>query len=270
MKLFDAEHYIGHASDISFSRRTLKESYDIHWHDFFEIEIILSGKGKQNLNGTEYNLEKGCVYLLTPTDYHDVIPENDVEIFNIMFHENLLTDEFSEILSYGKDNMIFKLKDTEFEEIKALCFILESEYTKNKKFHENYIKNILECLLIQIFRKTEYIGKQNTKKPNQIQKAIQYINIHFKDNPSLTETASLINTNANYFSQKFKEETGMGYNEYLTERKLKYAKKLLKSGRFTATEVCFASGFNSISNFMRAFKAKTGITPAQYSKRKTI
>jgi len=268
MKLFDAEHYIGKASDISLSRRTITKNFGVHWHDFFEIEIILGGKGIHNLNGTLYNLEEGYVYMLTPTDYHNLTPSDQVEIFNVMFNETLLSDEFLSVLSYRKDNVIYKFDKKEFEEIKALCFVLEKEYTKKGEFCHNYIKNIVECIMMHILNKIQYEEKQNPKSSSQIQKAIQHINIHFKDNPSLTETASLININPNYFSQKFREETGKSYVSYLTERKLKYAKRLLKSGEFSITEICFASGFNSVSNFLRVFKEKTGKSPSQYIKNK--
>ena len=267
MKFFDAEHYIGTSSEISVSRRINKESFDVHWHDFFEIEVILGGKGRQNLNGTEYILEKGYVYLLTPTDYHDVTPDKELDIFNIMFHETMLSDEFLYMLSTNKSNLIFKFTGEEFEKINALCNVLEKEYQSDGDFKDNYIKSIMECLMIHIFREVSLKEKKAGRRTSQIQKAIQYINMHFKDNPSLGETASVVNSNPNYFSQKFKEETGKSYTEYLTERKLSYAKKLLKSGLFTVTEICFASGFTSVSNFLRVFKEKMGMNPTQYIKK---
>jgi AraC-like DNA-binding protein len=266
MKFFDAEHYIGSTSEISVERRINRESFDVHWHDFFEIEVILGGKGSQNLNGTEYQLEKGYAYLLTPTDYHDVTPDKELDIFNIMFHETMLSDEFLYMLSTNKSNLIFKFTGEEFKKINALCEVLEKEYKAEGDFKENYIKSIMECLMIHIFRKTEFQSKTPKKEAGHMQKAIRYIHLHFKDNPSLKDVAKIAGTNANYFSTKFKEETGVGYNEYLTQRKLKYAKQLLKSSSLSATEICYASGFNSLSNFMRVFKEKTAMSPVQYAK----
>jgi len=266
LQYFTAEKFIGQTTDISLSRKMLKENYDVHWHDFFEIELVLKGSGKQNLNGTEYTISEGCIYLLTPTDYHDVSPSEEIEVFNIMFHETLLSDEFLNIISSNKGNIIFKLEKNEFEEAKSLCNIMEKEYSKNKNYKNTYIKNLLECFMIHIFRASNLKDNKTSKKSTQIQKAIQHIHLHFKDNPSLSDIAKLTNTNPSYFSQKFKSETGKGYNEYLTERKIKYAKSLLKAGGFSVTEICFASGFNSLSNFMRVFKEKVGKSPTEYAK----
>jgi len=266
MQYFTAENYIGKSTDISLSRKTLKENYDVHWHDFFEIELVLKGSGKQNLNGTEYSIGEGHIYLLTPTDYHDVSPIKEFEVFNIMFHETLLSDEFLNIIASNKGNIIFRLEKDEFEEVKNLCNIMENEYFKNKNYKNTYIKNLLECFMIHIFRASNFEDTKKSKQSTQIQKAIRHIQLHFKDNPSLGDMAKLTNTNPSYFSQKFKSETGKGYNEYLTERKIKYAKTLLRAGGFSVTEICYASGFNSLSNFLRVFKEKLGMSPTEYAK----
>ncbi len=266
MEIFKAEEYIGAYTDISLSKRNVKEIYPLHWHNFFEIEVILGGQGTQILNGNPYKLEKGYMYLLTPTDYHEVIPDKSVEIFNIMFHENLLSDEFLGIVSGYKGDIILKLSDEDFEDVVNLCSMLQKEYLKSTTYKDVFIKNLLQCLIIHIFRKTEFQSKTPKKEAGHMQKAIRYIHLHFKDNPSLKDVAKIAGTNANYFSTKFKEETGVGYNEYLTQRKLKYAKQLLKSSSLSATEICYASGFNSLSNFMRVFKEKTAMSPVQYAK----
>lgn len=266
MQYFTAEKFIGKTTDISLSRRTLRENYDVHWHDFFEIEVVLKGNGQQTLNGTSYSINEGYIYLLAPTDYHSVSTSGEFEIFNIMFHETLLSDDFLNIIASNKGNIIFKLEKNEFEEVKNLCNIMENEYSKNKNYKNIYIKNLLECFMIHIFRASNLEDNKKTKQSTQIQRAIQHIHLHFKDNPSLNDMAKITNTNPSYFSQKFKAETGKGYNEYLTERKIKYAKSLLKSGGFTVTEICFASGFNSLSNFMRVFKSKSGMSPTEYAK----
>jgi len=267
MEIFKAEQYIGTYTDISLSRRYVTETFPLHWHDFFEIEIILGGKGEHKLNGNTYSLEKGDMYLLTPTDYHEVIPHDGVEIFNIMFHENLLSEDFLDIVSGYNGDIMLKLGEGDFEAVVMLCSLLNKEYSEESPYREVFIKNLMQCLIIQILRKTD-IGSKGTKKESgHLQKAIQYIHLHFKDNPSLKDVAKIAGTNPNYFSTRFKEETGVGYSEYLNKRKLKYAKQLLKTSSLSVTEICYASGFASLSNFMRVFKEKTGQSPSQYIKK---
>ncbi|MBQ8311070.1 MAG: AraC family ligand binding domain-containing protein [Clostridia bacterium] len=75
---------------VTVERRRFHGESRVHFHEFFEIEVIIGGHGRQMLNGTEYTLERGCVYLLSPADFHNVICEGELELINIMFDESLL------------------------------------------------------------------------------------------------------------------------------------------------------------------------------------
>ena len=184
-----------------------------------------------------------------------------------MFHENMLSEEFLSAVSKEQGNNIFKLDENELNEIADMCKIFEAEYKRNEKYKDEFLKNMLECFLILILRRLKIL-KQNEKKSEShyIQKAILYMHLHFKENPSLVETARTISLNPNYFSQRFKETTGKTYKEYLTGLKLSYSKKLLLSSNLSVTEICFASGFSSLSNYMKVFREKTGCSPAKYKK----
>jgi AraC-like DNA-binding protein len=58
----------------------------------------------------------------------------------------------------------------------------------------------------------------------------------------------------------FKKETGQSVYEYLTERRLFFARELIRQG-VPATESCFQAGFGSYSSFTRAYGKRFGTTP---------
>jgi YesN/AraC family two-component response regulator len=263
-RCFTAQEYIGETNEISVTKKEEKSDFPLHWHDFFEIEIIIGGNGTQILNGNEYKLTRGCAYLLSPTDYHSVKPEPQIELYNIMFHERFLSEEFLHTITEEYTNNIFYFEEKDLTEVLQLCNIIETEFKKERKYKSEFMRNLLDCFLIIFLRNIKsYVKTPN--KSTHIQKALLYIQLHFKDDPSLVETAKFVNLNPNYFSQIFKKHVGTNYNDYLTSIKLSYAKKLLASRCFSVTEVCFASGFTSLSNFMKVFKQSTGISPAVYS-----
>ncbi|MBQ4527586.1 MAG: AraC family transcriptional regulator [Clostridia bacterium] len=264
---FTADEYIGDSSEIFVTGKIEKTDFPLHWHDFFEIEIIVGGSGSQNLNGNEYELKRGCAYLLSPTDYHSVKANPEIEMYNIMFHESLLSDDFLLMITEKNTNCIFYFDNQTFDEILALCKIIEAEFQKNGQYKNEILRNLLECFLILFLRNISPSVKPHNES-NHIQKALLYIQLHFKENPSLIQTAKVVSLNPNYFSKIFKSIIGSSYNEYLTSLKLSYAKKLLISNRLTITEICFASGFTSVSNFMKVFKQKTGVSPKMYAKSK--
>ena len=264
---FTAHEYIGDTNEIYVSKKDAKTNYPLHWHDFFEIEIIIEGTGSQNLNGIEYTLNRGCVYLLSPTDYHSIKTEPQIKLYNIMFHESLLSEEFLRIITEKNTNRIFYFNEKDFNEILGLCEIIEAEFKKEQKYKNEFLRNLLDCFLILLLRNIPLSVKSHNKS-SHIQKALLYIQLHFKENPTLNQTAKIVNLNPNYFSKIFKASIGINYNEYLTLLKLSYAKKLLISNCLSVTEICFASGFTSLSNFMKVFKEKTGVSPKMYVKSK--
>ena len=96
-----------------------------------------------------------------------------------------------------------------------------------------------------------------------IQRAILYLEMHFKENITLPMLAQEAGFNATYFSELFRKTTGQSYKQRLTELRVRYAKMLLKNG-VSVSSACFESGFGSLSNFNAVFKQVYGITPRQY------
>ena len=139
-----------------------------------------------------------------------------------------------------------------------------AEFSQKKNFSHHYVKNLLECLLISVQRKISLIPVNAGINNSPIQKAILYLKLHFNENPSLKEIASVVNLSPNYFSETFHQNTGQTYIEYLTNLKISYAKKLLLSTNLSVTEICLASGFNTLSHFLKCFKTYTGISPKAY------
>ena len=102
------------------------------------------------------------------------------------------------------------------------------------------------------------------KEPTAITRARGYIRDHFADELSLGVVAKVVNMSANYFSEKFKEATGMRFVEYVARSRVEKACNLLQNPRFRIAEVAFEVGFQSLSQFNRAFKQITGESPREY------
>jgi AraC-like DNA-binding protein len=68
------------------------------------------------------------------------------------------------------------------------------------------------------------------------------------------------------FIKSFKDFTDKTPSEYLTDKKLEYAKNLLLTTNDSVLDVSLIVGFDSVSHFIKIFKAKYGITPLQLRK----
>ncbi|WP_028611604.1 helix-turn-helix transcriptional regulator [Paenibacillus harenae] len=100
----------------------------------------------------------------------------------------------------------------------------------------------------------------------RIRNALLYIQHHFREPLSLANAADYAGLSANYFSECFRRQVGISFQDYLNESRLQFASALLRSSELPVTEVCFAAGFNTISHFDRIFKRKFGCSPREYRK----
>ncbi len=247
-------------------RKKKLHDYDLHWHDCFEIELILNGSAVQSLNGTTQQLGPGDIYLLNPTDFHSV-KSDGAEVFNIMFSENLLDDELLQKILSVEKNLLFHLDEKEFGNAVSIISQMVDEFDHTAGYSETYIKNLLECLFIILLRKYDFeFSGSVDKNVSGIRKSVLFMHSHFRENPSMAATAEVSGFNMNYFSSLFHKVMGKTYKEYLTELKLEYAKKLVLSGQLSISEICYASGFNSLPNFLKTFKLRFGISPGNMRK----
>ena len=104
-------------------------------------------------------------------------------------------------------------------------------------------------------------------EPATVAKARLFIKVHQAEVLSLARVARAVNVSASYFSSRFKETTGMAFVDYVTRVRVEKAKVLLQNPQLRIGEITFEVGFQSISQFDRAFKRITGQSPRQFRAR---
>ncbi len=98
-----------------------------------------------------------------------------------------------------------------------------------------------------------------------VQRVIQYVEEHYADsNLNISTIAEGMERNPKYISRVFKEETQEGILDYMNRLRVKKAKALIKSGRFTLEQISEMVGYASLKTFRRAFQKETGLTSAGY------
>jgi len=104
----------------------------------------------------------------------------------------------------------------------------------------------------------------NRAEPVAIWKARKFIEEHSREELSLTRVAKAVNMNANHLSENFKKVTGMNFVEYVACTRFKTACDLLRNPKLRISEIAFAAGFQSLSQFNRVFKSFSGKSPTEY------
>ena len=71
------------------------------------------------------------------------------------------------------------------------------------------------------------------------------------------------NISPNHLSEKFKQVTGINFVDYIARIRFEKACVLLQDPNLRISEIAFAVGFQSLSQFNRVFKKLTGESPSQ-------
>ena len=64
-----------------------------------------------------------------------------------------------------------------------------------------------------------------------------------------------------YITKIFKKETGFSYKNYVIEKRLSLAKKLLTETDYSIHDIALHDGYDNYSYFTRLFKKSFGMTP---------
>ena len=121
----------------------------------------------------------------------------------------------------------------------------------------------IDNLKIALFqRQSSGAGEQREERP--IHGITRYLQEHLAEEVSLSVLAEEFHLSAQYISQLFKNEIGVGFLAYLTNIRMERAKQLLLSTSLSIAEVSEQSGYSDYRVFTKVFKKAEGITPSQY------
>jgi AraC-like DNA-binding protein len=107
-------------------------------------------------------------------------------------------------------------------------------------------------------------NNRHRAEPATIWKARKFIREHSGEELSLTQVAKAVDTSSNHLSEKFKEVTGVNFVDYVAHTRFEKACRLLEDVDLRISEIAFAVGFQSLSQFNRVFKRLSGKSPSAY------
>lgn len=83
---------------------------------------------------------------------------------------------------------------------------------------------------------------------------------------SLEYVAEKVHKNPSYISKIFKNEFDCNFSSYVTDRRLEKSRELLADPLVKVYEIAETLGWADVSNFIKVFKKKFGISPDEYRK----
>ena len=106
-------------------------------------------------------------------------------------------------------------------------------------------------------------GKQRQNR--MLQPAVEYIEAHFPSGEISNETlAELLGISQVYLRRVFSENLGLTPRQYILQRRIREAQRLLVEKDLSITQIADCCGFASVYDFSRCFKNRVGVPPQIY------
>lgn len=265
--------YLAPGARYGFFVHDLNELLLPHWHDFFELELVIRGDGTHIMNGMHLPLHPGSVFLLTPADFHEIRPdpsEIPLRLLNLIFTEAFVRDSIYELVFSCRyqEAMSFQWSDSAYDAIKREFEVISEETRQPAPGSDQLVQGAMERILISLFRMQSdgCNGRDDGTVgiPGNIRRSLAYIHHHFRRPLTLASVAERAGLSPNYFSEVFHHHTGQSFQEYLQSLRISFSARMLRGTDVSVTDVCYTSGFNSLSHFERVFRHHFGSSPREY------
>lgn len=252
-----------------------KFDYPVHYHSDFELNLVIGSYGERVVGDSVENFSELDLVLTGPNVPHAWFgSENEKRrVVTIQFSEKFIDFPLLE-------KRLFKsIKDLLYEASKGIVFTRETQdkikekilaLTKMQGFQTVLaFFSILHELSIsdrKILASNQFDSQNIVRisKSRRIAKVCDYIDTNYHTQIKLKDVAALVNMSESAFSHFFKKRTRCTYIDYLTSLRIAKSCQLLSETTQTVAEICYACGFENMSNFMRIFKKKKNVTPARY------
>lgn len=104
----------------------------------------------------------------------------------------------------------------------------------------------------------------DTVSSRRVSAMLDYIRENYGKKISIEDLVEPLQVSATYLNQKFKEETGFPFNEFLNRYRIGQAVELLKEGDCKVYNVAAEVGFKDYKYFINVFKKYTGVVPGKF------
>ena len=238
---------------------------DVHWHDYYELSLVLGGEAVHVVNGEVGALRAGNAFLLSPADFHEirVLGAEPLSCYNVVIDPAVMERQLGALGSPAVDGFPWRTDD--FSDAEPDLRRLHGELDEPRLGSARMVDALVSCLIVELARRCGLDGRRGPRPPTgeeNVRAAVLYVDRHFREQLTLADAAARAHLSANYFSERFRAYTGTSFQAYLQERRLRFARSLLASTSLSVSEVCHAAGFNDLSHFGRAFRRRYAVAPS--------
>lgn len=254
----------------------------MEWHTSLEIFLCIRGKGRYYIGNKQYEFEEGDFFVINDSELHksEIYENGFFDALVIMFSPvKLFQEEIGrrELLNIFYGRMpdfchMYRPDAARREQYFCVGKLLLEEYEQKQVGYKDGIRALLIWLLTDLNRayaandsqELYYVAGEKLKNKRIISETLNYVENHYREDISLGNLAEKLYVTQSYLSREFKKNTGYSMVKFITNRRIREARELLRNTDMSITEVAISVGYNNITHFNAMFKKEIGISPKEF------
>ncbi len=232
----------------------MRETYVLHF--------VGGGTGTLEINGREYHLEKGDVFLIPPeTEAWYEADQKNPWFYSWVGFRGLRAKECMDNAGFSLKKPVRRLKNIDY--IKKLIEKILEEFQLSYKceLRRNAYLLLILSELVDAYTKETSGKAQSYPGSVYANQVIDYINQHYNEKIRIADLATYIGVNRSYLTSSFKKNTGYSPQEYLVLLRMYKAASLLKNTDMSVSTVAASVGYGDQLAFSKMFKKYYGVSP---------
>ena len=265
-------------------------AYDItevdHYHDFCELVLVLSGRGRHVLEGESFPVTAGNVFVVQGQQVHCFRDRVDLVLVNVMYDPIRLPLPNGLLRRLPGYSALFMLEPTfrsahQFSSrlqldreglgiAEALSERIEKESAGALPGHEAVLLGLLVELMVFLSRRYGESEVNESQSLLQMGKLISALEKRYHEPWTLAQLARFAGHSRTSLLRVFRQATGKSPIDYLIGLRIEAAKRLLRQSDLGMTEIALEVGFGDSNYFARQFRLVAGRTPSDFRRSERI
>lgn len=267
------------------ARGGLEQNYAIgmHNHDFYEINVVLSGEGMHYIGERRVEASEGDVFIIPPKVNHGYEGGAGFDVYHLTLSPGYMEKNSAELSQMPSFSSLFHVEPVMREHISSHMHLhLEPEELgeiqpyldslrgrmKSKRTEDVIIGNcealIIITMLCAAYDKRRCVMESTRNEDELFLQSIAHIYEKYNRKISIEELARMARMSRTSYIERFKRTTGLPPGEFITGQRISAAKAMLSNTSLSVSEIAHRVGFYDSSHLIKAFERLTGESPSDF------
>lgn len=260
--------------------------YDkLHYHSKYQITAVIKGQGIFYGGNNMVQFNAGDVFFIGENIPHLIKDSettgNDlkcgVKCISIFFDIDSLGKTFFNLPELSSIQNIFKKSKRVIKIDGSISSNIYKQILSLKTLSEfNVILSFLQLLDNINNAATHFVNDEmynlsiDERVGQRLNNILAFTFKHIDEQVKIDDVASIAHLSRSQFSRYFKRHTGKTYIQFLNELRIESACVMLVNEEYTIERICYAVGFQNLSNFNRQFRKLNGLSPSDFRKKRQV